>query len=211
MGTVFSEVVGGRLQEEWFHAVNQFARGTPWLHVPARLFAGYGPVLFAALLLGAWALSRRSCDVQRVAAALWAPVGVVVAVGINQVLVFAVGEPRPYAVMAHVLVLVSRSTDSSFPSDHAVMAGAATVGVLLSHRKLGLAAAGLALLMAATRVYVGAHFPVDVLAGLAVGAVVALASFAVARPFVLRVVIALSRTIARPLLIAQPGRAIGSG
>lgn len=77
------------------------------------------------------------------------------------------------------------------------MAGAAAAGVLLAHRKLGLVTAGLALLMAATRVYVGAHFPLDVVAGLAVGAALALTSYA-AQPLVLRLVVALSRTVARP-------------
>lgn len=204
MHTSGSPVVGGRLQEEWFGVVNHLARITPWLHTPARLFAEYGVVLFAGLLLGAWALTRRGGVLKRVAAALWAPIGVLVAVGINQFFVSAVAESRPYTVMPHVLVLVSRSTDASFPSDHAVMAGAAAAGVLLAHRKLGLVATGLALLMAATRVYVGAHFPLDVVAGLAVGAVVALTSYAAARPVVLRLVVALSRTVARPLLTAHP-------
>jgi len=199
-----STVVGGRLQEAWFRAVNHLARITPWLHTPARWFAEYGVVVFAALLLGAWALTRRGGDLKHVAAALWAPIGVLVAVGVNQLLVASVAEARPYAVLPHVLVLVSRSTDASFPSDHAVMAGAAAAGVLLAHRRLGLVVAGLALLMAATRVYVGAHFPLDVAAGLAVGAVVALTSYAAARPVVLRLVLALSRTVVRPLLTAQP-------
>ena len=44
----------------------------------------------------------------------------------------------------------------------AVMAGAVTVGVLLANRRLGLVTAALAVLMAVTRVYVGAHFPLDV-------------------------------------------------
>jgi membrane-associated phospholipid phosphatase len=199
-----STVVGGQLQEEWFGAVNHLTRITPWLHTPARLYAEYGVVLFAALLLGAWVLTRRGCDLKRVAAALWAPIGVLVAVGVNQFFVSEVAESRPYTVMPHVLVLVSRSSDASFPSDHAVMAGAAAAGVFLAHRKLGLVAAGLALMMAATRVYVGAHFPLDVVAGLAVGAVVALTWYAASRPLVLRLVVALSQTLARPLLTAQP-------
>ena len=177
-----SGVVWGAVQEDWFRAVNDFTRATPWLHAPARLYAEYGTVVFAVVLLLSWWLARRESDLPRVAAALWAPVGALVALGINQVLVAAVGEPRPYTVLPHALVLVSRSTDAAFPSDHAVMAGAVTAGVLLVHRRLGLVVAGLALLMAATRVYVGAHFPLDVVAGLVVGAAVALASYALVRP-----------------------------
>ena len=196
--------VGGPAQESWFRAVDQLARATPWLHVPARVFAEYGVGLFAVLLLLAWWSSRGAGDPGRVAAALWAPVGVLVALGVNQLLVAAIAEPRPYTVLPHALVLVPRSTDPSFPSDHAVMAGAVAAGVLLAHRSRALAwtAVALALLMAATRVYVGAHFPLDVVAGLLVGAVVALASYALVRPLVVRVVALVERTPARPLVRA---------
>jgi undecaprenyl-diphosphatase len=143
--------VGGPAQESWFRAVDQLARATPWLHVPARVFAEYGVGLFAVLLLLAWWSSRGAGDPGRVAAALWAP-----------------------------------------------------VGVLVAHRSRALAwtAVALALLMAATRVYVGAHFPLDVVAGLLVGAVVALASYALVRPLVVRVVALVERTPARPLVRA---------
>ena len=197
-------VVWAHAQERWFDAVNHLSRSTPWLHAPAQWYAADGVVLFAALLLLSWWLVRRQGELRRVTAALWAPLGVLAAVGVNQLLVAAVAEPRPYTVLPQTLVLVHRSSDYSFPSDHAVMAGAAAAGVLLAHRRLGLVTAALALLMAVTRVYVGAHFPLDVAAGLLVGAVVALASYAVARPLLARLVRALAGTRARPLLTATP-------
>lgn len=198
-------VVWGPTQEGWTHAVDHLSRTTPWLHAPARLYAEYGVVVFAGLLLWSWWLARREGDPAKVAAALWAPIGVLVALGVNQLLAGAVAEPRPYAVLPHTLVLVPRSADYSFPSDHAVMAGAVAVGILVVHRLLGILAAALAVLMAVTRVYVGAHFPLDVTVGLAVGALVALASYLLARPLVLRLVELLARTPARVLLTTAPG------
>lgn len=200
-------VVWSRLDESWFRAVNDLARSTPWLHAPARLFAEYGVVLFAGLLLLSWLSARRSGDLARVGAALWAPVAMLVAIGLNQLLGRAVAEPRPYDVLPHVLVLVHRTTDFSFPSDHAVMAGAVAAGVMVAGRRLGWVAVGLAVLMAFARVYVGAHFPLDVVAGLVVGAVVVLASYLVTRALLDRVVLLLARTPARPLLTAGPSRA----
>lgn len=120
----------------------------------------------------------RADEQRAVASSLWAPVGTPLALGLNQPTGRLVGEPRPYAALNHVLVLTHRSSDFSFPSDHAVMAGAVAAGVLLVHRRLGLIALVAALLMALTRVYVGAHFPADVVAGLLLGAAVTVAGHA---------------------------------
>ncbi|MFC5176621.1 phosphatase PAP2 family protein [Nocardioides taihuensis] len=203
MATSDAGVLWAPVQESWFGAFERVAGATPWLHTPARLFAVYGVVLFAAALLLAWWVARRDDGPERVTAALCAPVGVLVAVGVNQLLGTVFAEPRPYAVLPDALVLVARSTDYSFPSDHAVMAGAVAAGVLLVDRTLGLVTAALAVLMAFTRVYVGAHWPLDVAAGLLVGAAVALATYAVARPLVHRAVTALAGTPARPLVTAR--------
>jgi membrane-associated phospholipid phosphatase len=155
-----------------FLRVNDFARTTPWLHAPAVAYAKYGLVVFAALLLvGVW--QRRAAGDRDLAAAVWAGLGTLLAVGVNQPVAALVAERRPYAAHPGVLVLVDRSTDWSFPSDHSVMAGAAAMGLFLVSRQLGAVAAVAALLMAAVRVYVGAHYPLDVVAGLALGALVA--------------------------------------
>lgn len=193
-------VVWASADERWFHAVNRFAAHTPWLHTPARLYAEYGVVLFAGLLLWSWWRARAAGDPRRMAAALWAPVGMLIAVGLNQLIGSAVAEPRPYTVLPHTLVLVSRSTDYSFPSDHAVMAGAVAAGVLLAGRRLGVLAVAMAVLMALARVYVGAHFPLDVTAGLIVGAGVCLVTYLLVGPLLRWLVLALERTPLRVLL-----------
>jgi membrane-associated phospholipid phosphatase len=157
-----------------YQVVNDFMQRTSWLHPAATAYANYGVVLFAVLLVAAALMGRRSATREVLARAILAGAGALVAVAVNQPIVHAVAEPRPFTRVHDAIVLVHRSADASFPSDHATMAGAVAVGLLLAHRRLGLLACGLALLMAADRVYVGAHYPLDVLAGLALGAGVAL-------------------------------------
>lgn len=188
------------VQREWFLGVNRFARSTPALHAPARLYAEYGVVVFAGVLLLGWWVARRGQDPGAVATALWAPVGTLLAVAVNQPLVNGFREARPYTVFPHALVLVARSRDFSFPSDHAVMAGAVTAGVLITHRWLGTITGVAALLMAFDRVYVGAHFPLDVVAGLLLGALVTVAGHRALRVPLTRLVTVLGRTRFGPLL-----------
>lgn len=197
--TIEGMMVWPALQRPIFSAINDFASETPWLHGLARVYAEDGVVLFGALLLVAWWVSR-SHGRDSVTAALWAPLGTLLAVGLNQPIVHAVSEPRPYTVLPHALTLVSRSTDPSFPSDHATMAGAVAVGVWLANRRLGIVATALALLMALTRVYVGAHWPLDVVAGLVVGAAVCLVGYAAVRRLIAWIVLRLEATPLRPLL-----------
>ena len=195
-------------QRDWFLVVNHFARTTPALHAPMRLYAEYGVALFAAVLVLAWWLARRDQSRQTMAAALWAPFGALLAIGLNQPLGNLVGESRPYTVFPHALVLVSRSHDFSFPSDHAVMAGAVAAGVLFTHRWLGGLTVVAAVVMALARVYVGAHFPLDVIVGLLFGAVVTTVGFlALRRPLVVMVT-GLTGTALRPLLTGSPRSAV---
>lgn len=160
-----------RLDTRVFFAINHFAAHTAWLHGPMEAYANYGVVLFGALLVVAlWrARGRGSRDL---AAVGWSGLGMLLALWVNQPLGNLLHEARPYTTHPHVLLLANRSTDFSFPSDHAVMAGAVATGLLIAWRRLGVVAAVLALLMAFARVYIGAHYPWDVLAGLLVGAVV---------------------------------------
>ncbi|MFL6180185.1 MAG: phosphatase PAP2 family protein [Actinomycetes bacterium] len=176
-----------------FGEVNELARDTPWLHGPAAAFANFGIVLFALLLLAGWWFARGQ-SASTMAAALTAPLSTLVAVAANQPIISHVAEARPYAAHPHVLLLVGASADPSFPSDHATMAGAVAAGLWLVSWRLGVVTSALALLMAATRVYVGAHYPQDVVAGLALGAVVAVVVWLILRNPMTRLVESLRQT-----------------
>lgn len=195
--------------------INHFAIHTAWLHGFMKLYATDSVGIFAVLVVAGWWLSRYRPDAPRaVAASVWAAAGTVVAVGLNQPLVSAVHRARPYSVLPHVEVLVKRSHDLSFPSDHTVTAGAAVAGLwIIAHygnrATSWLAAIGtiLALLLAFSRVYVGAHYPGDVTAGLLYGAAISFVGWILlSRPLT-----RLARTAAqlgqiRPLIVAPNQR-----
>ena len=187
-----------------YRAINRLAARTGWAHPLFIAYAKYGVLLFAVLLLAGWWLARSHTDIDAVAAVVWAGAGAVVALGVGQVIGHAIDRARPYAAMATAHVLITRTSDFSFPSDHATAVGAVAAGLWLAHRRLGVLAGGLAVVMAFARVYVGAHYPGDVAAGLLLGAGIAVAL----RPLALRILRPLLSRLAhsplRLLVAARP-------
>ena len=176
-----------------FRAVNRFADRTGWLHPIATAYAKYGVVLFVLLLAWAWLDARRSNDIQGQAQVGWVGAAAGIALGIGQVVGAVIDRARPYETMHDVTLLVSRTTDFSMPSDHATAAGAAAVGLVFVNRRLGILASVMAIVMAATRVYVGAHYPADVAAGLVLGGSVAALGATYGRNLVRVLLVALTR------------------
>ncbi|MFD8568822.1 phosphatase PAP2 family protein [Streptomyces sp. NPDC059639] len=161
-GSVYTDVVG------------LAGRAPGWLDTAATLWSTYGLLLFGALMaLGWWRARRAGAEVALTALA--APVLVVVAFGVDLLVKSAVREVRPCrSLRLATLEACPAPDDWSFPSNHAALAAAAAVALWFVSRRLGALAAVAALVMAASRVWVGAHYPHDVLAGLVVGASVAL-------------------------------------
>lgn len=138
-----------------------------------QAWSDYGLALFAVLMLVAWWRARRG-DAARMATALFVPVAVVVAYAVNDVIKTVFDEQRPCRTLHTVTVEACPALrDWSFPSNHAAIAAAAAAALLVIDRRLARLAVPAALLMAASRVWIGVHYPHDVLVGLVVGALVA--------------------------------------
>ena len=126
----------------------------------------------------------------------------------NQIVLMFWQRPRPFdAHPGSVTTLVSRGADPSFPSDHAAAAVAIAVVLFLAHRRIGAAVLVLAALVCLARVYVGAHYPGDVLGGALVGAGVAALLWWPLAPLMARVARAVDWVIAR-LHLPLPDRSV---
>lgn len=160
-----------------YRDITDFAHDTPmWVQHGAGVWTEAGLLVFVALFAIAWWRARRDTPHAFAIAAL-APLATAVAYVCSEVLKSAVTEERPCRAVAGVAASLAECPprgDWSFPSNHATIAGTAAVALALVRRALLWLTAPLALLMAFSRVFVGVHYPHDVVAGLGLGTLVAL-------------------------------------
>ena len=87
----------------------------------------------------------------------------------------AIGRPRPPLRFPDPEPLVGVSSTPSFPSGHATTSFACAVLLASAAPRLAVPLIGLAAAISLSRVYVGVHYPLDVVGGAALGIVLATA------------------------------------
>jgi undecaprenyl-diphosphatase len=91
-------------------------------------------------------------------------------------------RPRPFETIAEPGPLLTGTVSASLPSGHAATSAAGAVILSAFAPRLAPAFGLLALAIAFSRVYVGVHYPADVVLGAALGAAVALVGLRLRRP-----------------------------
>jgi undecaprenyl-diphosphatase len=136
-----------------------------------KAIASLGPAVLLGLVGLIWLLPRPTAPraVER-RVVLYAVLAAAVGLGLNQVIGQLWARPRPGSGHA-ATQLLGASSDPSFPSDHATLAFGLALPVLLVLHRWGILLLAGALLLGFARVYVGRHYPGDILGSLAVALV----------------------------------------
>jgi membrane-associated phospholipid phosphatase len=160
---------GGQRLDAWvFLYFNFRGRRPPWLDRAmlgfTQLGSGLAPILLAAWLFAA---SQPGLAYELLLGSLTLALTVELAKIIFR-------RSRPFVRLSQARIVGYRARGRSFPSGHTSQAFY-LAALLLEHFHLGLGAAAglylLAALVAVTRMYIGAHYPRDVLAGAILGSV----------------------------------------
>ncbi|MEE4424363.1 MULTISPECIES: phosphatase PAP2 family protein [Streptomyces] len=157
--------------------INGLAKDAPhWVNKAMEYIGEYGIIAALAVLclIAWWSARRRPGAAGSVAGLVWAPLAAGIALLANIPIREFVERPRPFKDHAGLAVLIPGKSDFSFVSDHATLTMAVGVGLFIAHRTYGLIGIALALAEGFCRVYMGVHYPTDVIGGFALGTAVAL-------------------------------------
>ncbi|MCA1219859.1 phosphatase PAP2 family protein [Streptomyces sp. 8L] len=199
---------GSSIDGSLFTIVTGFAHETRWLNTPIDLWTNAGLGVFAVLMVMGWWSARRR-GARDMALALSAPVAVITAFAIAEVVKKLVAETRPCYALPHnyfVDTCPVRS-DYAFPSGHSTAAFATVAALCLLDRRLSVIAAVFALFEGFTRIYVGAHYPHDVIGSAVLALPVAFVMSWILGRSATATVARLRLGVLHPLLDAQPSGA----
>ncbi|RBW70719.1 undecaprenyl-diphosphatase [Bacillus taeanensis] len=113
---------------------------------------------------------------------LYGAISVGAALLLNHLIRLFYFKPRPF-VKHRVRYLTPSKKDSSFPSKHTILAFALATSVLLQKRIVGTVMWILALLTGFSRIWVGHHYPVDIIGSAFLGSVISIIIEKSARSF----------------------------
>ncbi len=164
------------------HAINGAAGHNALLDFVGILFGKYAPEIWVLIfiIIWFWPPYRQSRSRKAI---VYAVASGVLALVLNLIIThFAPYRPRPFVMEPHTVTqLVSHARDSSFPSDHAAGSFGFATGLFYMSPAVGILGVVLAFIVAWGRVFVGVHWPTDVLFGGLVGIVSGLVILALRR------------------------------
>jgi undecaprenyl-diphosphatase len=154
------------------HWINSFADKTPVVDPIMIAITQVGvPVIVLVVVIQWWSRADRR-HVRH--AAICAGLAFLLGLAINQGVLLFIHRIRPYdAGVSHLLI--AKSADWSFPSDHATASMAVAMAFALQRLpRRTLVLFLMAFLVCLSRIYVGTHYLTDILGGMATGMVAAI-------------------------------------
>jgi len=145
------------INQNIFLLINSFANKSFFLDSLAIYLAKLTPYFFIAILFYLWFSDKKN-------EALFAGYSATLGVGINILISLFYFHPRPFAIDLGT-TLIHHFPDSSFPSDHTTFTLSIALMLLTfaSTKKLAYLLIIFALLCGISRIYVGVHFPLDII------------------------------------------------
>lgn len=149
--------------------INNFSGYFIWLDKLMMYVSEYGPVIFGLYLIALWFSGSNKMELEKNRRnGLYAFASAMLGLGIAQIIGFAWFRNRPY-VDHPIHLLIPVNPDASFPSDHATGSYSIASSLVFSNTVGAKFLFVFATLVSVSRIYVGIHYPSDILGGMVVG------------------------------------------
>lgn len=163
------------LDQQIFLYINGFVGKSAFIDNVARITVNeyFVPTLLSLFLLGLWFYwnNSKERDINQKSAVISIIAVALASLVIVSLLNYFFDRLRPFEVLDTNL-LFYKPTDPSFPSNSTVVAFSLATSVFLANKKVGIVALTLSAFYGLMRIFVGVHFPLDVLTGAIIGIVV---------------------------------------
>ena len=150
---------------ELFQLINNLAGTYPLLDTTMIYIVKYLSIVFALLVLLLTGLGIYFKDKKLIKTCIHTIVFLGIAMIAHRIIGFIVQEPRPFVTHA-VNLLIPHATDSSFPSTHAMAMTAISLPILAAYKRLGSILLSGTILTGFAKVFVGHHYPLDIIMGI---------------------------------------------
>jgi len=147
------------LNESLFDMINRLAGHYDWLDDLMEIFAQDIVWLMIGVLAVLWFTGKEDNQKAVFHACLTAAAALMIA---SLLISPLVDHPRPF-VTHEVTQLIPHAADPSFPSDHSTLAFSLAFSLMFVKRRAGLMMLVLAILTGISRIFVGVHYPGDIL------------------------------------------------
>ncbi|WP_242220897.1 undecaprenyl-diphosphatase [Bacillus cereus group sp. BfR-BA-01380] len=149
---------------EIFQWINDLAGRSSFLDRGMIFITNSVPYVVIAFMLFLWFTANKEKRAEKQYTAMYIVFSCLLGLSINAILHLVYYHPRPF-VAHHVHQLIPHPADSSFVSDHSVLVFSITCTLLLRNDSWKYPVLVWAIIVGISRVFVGVHYPADVIGG----------------------------------------------
>ncbi|PEA89593.1 undecaprenyl-diphosphatase [Bacillus thuringiensis] len=156
------------IDDQIFYFINERVKKSFIIDNIMIFLAEYAQFIFPLILIILWLVNKKKSRI----AVLQTTLAFGFSFSLIKIIKMFSYRDRPFISHLDINQLVEHSINSSFPSNHATSAFVIAVTVFLFYKRLGTICLMISFGIAFSRIWVGVHYPIDVIVGIILGTLI---------------------------------------